>query len=140
MYDITGLVYGFNFSDEQYPDIGITINKEMLEWVTDSSLFESPYTGHCENPCYLGFRIADDDNNLSMFELVASFESDLNSNSSKYDTEIKNKISQIIEDIIAYKDEIVNDESEEEDYNNIIKYFTVLLNTPPQKFNIRTTS
>ena len=142
MYDITELVYGFDFSDGKYPDLGINLNIYILNHIIYDDPFENPYTGYCEKPCYLGILITDyclDDN---IFDILKQYEKILEENKEKYDIEIKNKIDEVISGIKESKKYIMNGNNSltNYDFDKVIEYFNDLKLCEPQKCSIKTTS
>lgn len=141
MYDISELVYGFDFSDGKYPAIGLPLNSDVLEYVIDNEPFVSPYSGWCKNPCYVGIRVTDYSLDDSIFEVCKKYEEQVNNNKEKYKTEIHDKIIKIIENIESVREELVDkDPSMNSLVDEAIRYFELLKTIEPQNCTIHSTS
>ncbi|AXH72420.1 MAG: Wiskott-Aldrich syndrome protein [Caudoviricetes sp.] len=139
MYDITELVYGFDFSDGKYPDLGTKLDTRIYEFLTEDEPFDNPYTGYCESPCYLGISITNYGLDDNVFDFIKFYEKTVSENKERYDIEIKNKIADVIK--ILEEEKSLEDEEDRKDlYTNAIIYFNDLKLCEPQKCSIKTTS
>lgn len=138
MYDITELVYGFDFSNGTYPDLGTELDDKIYEFLTEDEPFSTPYSGYCETPCYLGIAVTDYSLDDNVFDSVKYYEKKVSENKEKYDIEIKNKIDEFIKILEEEREDSVEDD--ESLYTDAIKYFNDLKLCEPQKCSIKTTS
>lgn len=141
MYDITELVYGFDFSDGKYPDIGTELNAYVLDYIIDCEPFESPYSGHCEKPCYIGIHVTDYSLDDNIFDIHKEYEEYLKINKEKYNLEIQKKLDEVIKNLEHDREYLLErDPSLNSAIDDAITYFKDLKLCEPQNCSIKTTS
>lgn len=136
MYMYSTLIYGFDFSDYNCPDIGINLNSDINQYLEECDFFESYYSG-CSNSVYIGKELGSIDptnKDCDPVKIVHDAEQKVKDNKDCYDSDIKMMIDSIIEELEG--DDIrttmnnFNDFTEQ-DINEAIEYFVRLKTIEP---------
>lgn len=134
MYSYSTLIYGFDFSDYDVPEIGLSLNEEILKHLEDCDLLKDHYSG-LSNPMYIGTNIGSIDpasKNCDAVKIVYDAEKKVSDNRQKFNNIIIETIDSILEelkspDII----ELGYNQFTNEDVTEAIEYFNLLKTVEP---------
>lgn len=143
MYVYTNIVYGYNFSDNSVPDIGIELPDIMLEYIREGDLIKTNYSG-CSNPMYIGIDVGTFDpvvSTKSIVDVANEVTQKIKTNETEYKKEIIVQIDSVIDDLINESKNYQQDYGfTNDDVIKAIDYFNTLKLDNPSIISIIATS
>lgn len=132
------LVYGFNFSYDEYPKTGFKLSEDVVEILEEEELISFVYSGYSDSLLYIGERLSTFGEEDCAFSSCEKFMKKLNSNQKKYDDNIIKKIDKIIDwlESDSATNLIEDGDLEESDVEEAIKYFKKLKTKKPSRLTI----
>lgn len=131
------LVYGFDFSDNNYPKSKFELVEEIVEELESQDLFSSVYSGYGDSLIYLGVKLGSFNDGDCMFKTCNRVNKKLDDNTQLYKDKVNEKIDSIINWLnMTGMSKAKDGEFVLVDVQSAIDYFNNLKTKTPKKLTI----